>query len=136
MGLRSRVEFGEAELRRRASERTTQSFRPGCRGRGRLDMLITRAVHACKVAQSCLILCNPMDCNPPGSCPWDSPGKNTGVGCHAILQGIFPTQGLNPCLPALARRFFTTSATLEGPKVRLPEFKFYCPFFGQVNQPF
>ena len=31
-------------------------------------------------------------------CLWDSPGKNTGVGCHAFLQGIFPTQGLNPCL--------------------------------------
>ena len=28
--------------------------------------------------------------------PWDSPGKNTGVGCHALLQGIFPTQGSNP----------------------------------------
>ena len=28
-------------------------------------------------------------------CPWDSPGKNIGVGCHALLQGIFPTQGLN-----------------------------------------
>ena len=28
-------------------------------------------------------------------CPWDSPGKNTGVGCHALLQGIVPTQGLN-----------------------------------------
>ena len=31
-------------------------------------------------------------------CPWDSPGKNTGVGCHALLQGIFPTQRLNPHL--------------------------------------
>ena len=31
--------------------------------------------------------------------PWDSPGKNTGVGCHALLQGIFPTQGSNPGLP-------------------------------------
>jgi len=29
-------------------------------------------------------------------CPWDSPGKNTRVGCHALLQGIFPTQGPNP----------------------------------------
>ena len=29
-------------------------------------------------------------------CPWDSLGKNTGVGCHALFQGIFPTQGLNP----------------------------------------
>ena len=31
-------------------------------------------------------------------CPWDSPSKNTEVGCHALLQGIFPTQGSNPCL--------------------------------------
>ena len=29
-------------------------------------------------------------------CPWDSPGKNTGVGCHSLLQGVFPTQGSNP----------------------------------------
>ena len=31
-------------------------------------------------------------------CPWDSPGKNTGVVCHFLLQGIFPTQGSNSCL--------------------------------------
>ena len=31
-------------------------------------------------------------------CPWHSPGKNTGVGCHALLQGIFPTQGSSPGL--------------------------------------
>ena len=31
-------------------------------------------------------------------CPWDFPGKNTGVGCHALLQGIFLTQGSNPSL--------------------------------------
>ena len=30
-------------------------------------------------------------------CPWDFPGKNKGMGCHFLLQGIFPTQGLNPC---------------------------------------
>ena len=30
--------------------------------------------------------------------PWNSPGKNTGVGCYLLLQGIFLTQGLNPCL--------------------------------------
>ena len=40
--------------------------------------------HACTCAKSCPTLCNAMDC------PWDSPGKNTGVGCHALLQGIFP----------------------------------------------
>ena len=31
-------------------------------------------------------------------CPWDSPGKNTGLDCHALLQGIFPTQESNPGL--------------------------------------
>ena len=52
------------------------------------------------VTQLCLTLCNPMDCSPPGSSVYrDSPGKNTGVGCYALLQGIFPTQGLNPGLP-------------------------------------
>ena len=68
------------------------------------------------VAQSCLTLCDPMDCSllvplssvlcPLSSllCLWvplsmrDSPGKNTGVCYHALFQGIFPTQGLNPSL--------------------------------------
>ena len=40
-----------------------------------------------------------MDCSPPGSSGhWNFPGKNTGVGCHFLLQGIFWTQGLNLCL--------------------------------------
>ena len=49
-------------------------------------------------------------------CPWNSPGKNIGVVCHVLLQGTFLTQGLNPhhfMFPALAGRFFTTSATWE-----------------------
>ena len=54
----------------------------------------------CLVAQLCLTLWDPMDCRLPGSSVHgDSPGKNTGVGCHALLQGIFSTQGLNPSLP-------------------------------------
>ena len=54
----------------------------------------------CLVAQSSLTFCDPMDCSPPGSSVHgDSPGKNTRVGCHALLQGIFPNQGLNPGLP-------------------------------------
>ena len=44
-----------------------------------------------KLPQSCPILCDPMDCSLPGS-------SVTGVGFYALLQGIFPTQGLNPCL--------------------------------------
>ena len=56
----------------------------------------------CLVAQSCPTLSNPMDCSPPGSSVHgDSPGKNTGVGCHSLLQGIFPTQGSNPGLHTL-----------------------------------
>ena len=49
--------------------------------------------------QSSPTLGNPMDCSLPGSSDHgDSPGKNTGVGCHSLLQGIFPTQGLKPSL--------------------------------------
>ena len=53
----------------------------------------------CLVSQSHLTLFNPMDCTPSSfSVHRDSPGKNTGMGCHALLQGIFPTQGRNPGL--------------------------------------
>ena len=45
-----------------------------------------------KVTQSCLTLCDPMDC------PWNSPGQNTGVGSLSLLQGIFSIQGSNPGL--------------------------------------
>ena len=49
-----------------------------------------------KVAQSCLALCDPMHCSLPGSSVHGIfHGKNTGVGCHFLFQGIFPTQGLN-----------------------------------------
>ena len=48
------------------------------------------------VAQSGLTLCDPMDCNPPGSSVhWDFPCKNTGVGCHFLLHGILPAEGSN-----------------------------------------
>ena len=52
------------------------------------------------LAQLCLTLCNLMDCSPPdSSLHGNSPGKNTGVDCHAFLQEIFPTQGSNPGIP-------------------------------------
>ena len=60
---------------------------------------IERPCAVCLVAQSCPPLCDPMDCSPPSSSVHgNSSGKNTGVGCHALLQGIFPTQGSNPGL--------------------------------------
>ena len=44
-------------------------------------------------------LCDPMDCSPPGSSVHEIfQAKDTGVGCHFLLQGIFPTPGLNPGL--------------------------------------
>ena len=52
----------------------------------------------CAVLLSCdRLFCDPMDCS-PWDCPWNFPGKNAGVGCHFLLQRIFPTQGLNSCL--------------------------------------
>ena len=54
----------------------------------------------CVVVQSCLTICDPIDCSPPGSSVHgDSPGKNIGVGSHALLQCIFLTQGSKPGLP-------------------------------------
>ena len=55
-----------------------------------------------KSLQLCSTLCDPMDCSPPGSSvPGDSPDKNTGMGCHALLQAFFLTQGSNPGLLCL-----------------------------------
>ena len=53
-------------------------------------------------------LSDPMDCSLPGSSSvhGNSPGKNTGVGCHAFLQGIFPTQGSNQ-VSQIAGTFFS-----------------------------
>ena len=68
----------------------------------------------CLVTQSCPTLCDPMDHSPPGSSVHgDSPGKNTGVGCYALLQGIFPTQGSNPGLQHCGWILFTVWATRE-----------------------
>ena len=49
-----------------------------------------------KSLQSCPTLCDPVDSIPTSLlCPWESPSKNTGVSCHVLLQGIFPTKELN-----------------------------------------
>ena len=83
-------------------------------------ILIMRVWVCAKSLLSCLTLCNPMDCSLPGSSVHgDSSDKHTGVGCHAVLQGIFPTQRSNPISlmsPALAGWFFTTSTTWETQK--------------------
>ena len=63
-----------------------------------------------EVAQSCPTLCDPIDCSPPGSSVHgDSPDKNTGVGCHFLLQGIFSTEGSNPGLPHCRQTLYPLS---------------------------
>ena len=73
-------------------------------------------VHA-KSLQSCLTLCNPMDYNPPIICPWDSLVKNNGVGCHALLQGIFLTHGFN-LSPQHCRQFLYHISHQRSPAVK------------------
>ena len=61
-----------------------------------LSLPISKMGVCAKSLQSCPALCDCMDCSPPGSSVHgDSPGKNTGLGCHDLLQGIFLTQGSN-----------------------------------------
>ena len=74
----------------------------------------------CLVAQSYPTLFDPMDCSPPGSSVHeDSPGKNTRVGCHALLQGIFPTQGSNPGLLHCRRILYCLSHQGSPGKVKV-----------------
>ena len=61
-----------------------------------LQFLLVNAMVKVKVTQSCLTRCDPMDYT---YSPWNSPGHSTGVGSLSLLQGIFPTQGLNPGFP-------------------------------------
>ena len=76
----------------------------------RILMALTPDYLCCRcrlVLQSCPTLCDSMNWSLSLLCPWNSPVKNTGMGCHAFLQGIFPSQGSNLGL-LHAGRFFTT----------------------------
>ena len=86
----------------------------------------------CLVAQLCPTLFDPMDYSPPGSTVHgNSPGKSTGVGCHALPQGIFPTQGSNSGL--LHRRWILYCLShQENP--RIPEWV-AIPFSRGTSQP-
>ena len=64
-----------------------------CFKSSRQETAVVRPWVKVKVAQSCPTLWHPMDS------PWNSPGQNIGMGSLSLLQGIFPTQGLNPGLP-------------------------------------
>ena len=80
------------------------------------------------VAWSCLTLCDAVDCSLPGSSVHgDSPGKITGVGCHAFLQGIFLTHWIGPRFSTLQADYLTTKA--PGKKAecrRIDAFELWC----------
>ena len=89
--------------------------------------------HTCVLSHfSHVTLCDPNELQPARLlCPWDSPGKSTGVGCHALLHGIFPTQGSNLsllhcrwilyCLSHQGRPFMTCQKQMRNEK-----WKCYC----------
>ena len=63
------------------------------------NIKLAKLYQLCMCARSHSTLYNPIDSSLPGfSVPANSPGKDTEVGCHFLLQGIFLSQGLNPCL--------------------------------------
>ena len=71
----------------------------------------------CLVAQSCPTLCDPMDYNLPGSSSHgNSPGENTGVGCHAFLQGNLSNPGIEPWSSALQEDSLQTEPPGKPPK--------------------
>ena len=77
-----------------------------------------------KVTQLCPTLCDPYS-------PWNSPGQNIGVGSCFLLQGIFPTQGLNPGLPHC--KWFLCQLRHQG-RTRILEWVAY-PFSSRSSQP-
>ena len=82
--------------------------------------------------QSCLTLCDPVDCSLPGSSVHGTfPLKNTGVGCHFLLQGLFPTQGSNPGLPHCRQILYQLS---HNRSPRILEWVAY-PFSSRSSQP-
>ena len=89
----------------------------------------------CLVTQLYSTLCDSMDCSPPGSSVHgDSPGKNTGVSCHALLQGIFPTQGSNPGLSHCMRILYHLNHQGSSRILKWVVYLFSRGFFGPRKQ--
>ena len=90
--------------------------------------------YCCLVTQSCLTLWNPMDCSPPDSSVYGIlQARNTGVGCHALLQAIFPTQGSNPGL-LLGRQILYHCATWGAPGLLRPLPHFYSRILASLPE--
>ena len=99
--------FSRSVLSNSLRSRGLQHSRPPC-----LSELVQTHVHWVSDVSymcvlncfSCVRFCDPMDCSRPPPrllCSWGFPGKKAGMGSHALLQGIFPTQGTHPSLLCL-----------------------------------
>ena len=94
-----------------------------------------------QVTQSCPTFCDAMGHRL--LCPWNSPGKNTGVGSHSLLQEIFSTQGLNlGCLSWLVDFFTTEQTVIKFQSLPAPSFYLslirmlfgnFIPFWNTIN---
>ena len=89
---------------------------------------------AAKSLQSCPTRCDPIDCSPPGSCPWDSLGKNTGMGCRFLLQCMKVNGKSLSCV----RRFATpwTAAHQAPPSIGFSRQEYWSgvPFPSPVHE--
>ena len=95
-------------------------------GQNYTGKIFARNGNVCAESLSHVQFCDPMDCRLPGSSVYGVSHKQpTGVGCHFLLQGIFPTQGSNmhPLCPCIADRFFTSE------KVTECQFSFWLPIW-------
>ena len=109
---RKMVQMTNLQGRNREKDRENGHAGTGCERGSRTSREMRIIVHCrhccCLVAKSCPTLLRPQKLQPTRLlCPWDSPGKNTAVGSHFLLRGIFPTQGSDP-VSYLAGTFFTT----------------------------
>ena len=92
----------------------------------------TGKLHESFHVQLCSTLCKPTDCRPPGSSVQEnSPGENTRVGGHSLLQGIFLILGSNP----VSCRFFTVWATREAPKLYESHIKRDTSYHKHIKEP-
>ena len=69
------------------------------------DGFLTTGPSGSEAARLCPTLCDPVDCSARLLCPWNSPGKNPGVGGHFLLQGVFPTRDGTQVSRIVGRRF-------------------------------
>ena len=98
---------------RRSLSRSRQGSVSCQRYKGPEQIFSCAYVWVCVVPQSCPTLSDPMDCSPPNPTtprllsPWDFPGKKSGLGCHFLLQSIFPHRG-RTCVSHIAGRLFNT----------------------------